>query len=118
MAIFNKTKAVGSNIANRIGQGLNSAEFESRMSTQRGLKNKYLGQASEIAYQLYLDDKKTFSQELTDLLEQAKKCDEEIARLEKEKADNIANKSAQRRTNMEEAYAADEETERARAEKK
>lgn len=54
MAFFNKTKATGSNIANRIGQSIDSAGFDSKISTQKGLKNKYLSETGQIAYDLFL----------------------------------------------------------------
>ncbi len=101
MAFFNKIKAAGSNTANRIGQSFDSAEYDNKISGQKSIRNKTISEAGQLAYQIYLEGKKTFNDEMFDLMEKIEDCDIEIERLEQEKADNIAARKEERRSTME-----------------
>lgn len=99
MGLADKLKAGVKNVDNRLGQSVDSVKFDSKISDEKSKKNKAIDEAGEKMFAAYLEGKTELTQEIIDLFETAKKCDEEIERLQKEKEQMKADAAAEREAN-------------------
>ena len=111
MGFMDKVSAGVKNVDNRIGQGVDSAKYDSKISDQKNIKNKSLKEAGEKLFEGFLAGNAAVTDEIKALLEKAKACDEEIAKLEKEKEEMIAANKAERQANRDAADAASKKEE-------
>lgn len=99
MGLTDKLKAGVKNVDNRLGQSVDSAKYDSKISDQRGSRRKYLDEASDKMYKAYLEGKTELTDEVKDLFDKAKECDAEIEKLEKEKEEMKAKAHDEREAN-------------------
>jgi len=117
MGLWDKTKTAVKNADNRMGQSVDSAKYDSKISDQKNAKKKAIEEAGQKMFEAYCEGKCELTAEVKELYDKAKACDEEIAKLEKEKADMISGNEAARQANRD-ALAEKEEADRKAAEEK
>lgn len=99
MGLMDKIKTDIKNVDNRLGQSVDSAKFDSKISDQKNDKKKAIQEAGEKMYAAYLEGKTEICDEAKALFDKAKACDDEIAKLEAEKAEMIEKAKAERENN-------------------
>ena len=99
MGLSDKLKAGVKNVDSRLGQSVDSAKYDSKISEQRGSRRKYLDEASDKMYACYLEGKTELSDEVKSLFDKAKECDAEIEKLEKEKEEMKSKAHEEREAN-------------------
>ena len=118
MGLMDKMKTGAKNFDNRLGQSVDSAKYDSKISDQKNIKNKSLKEAGEKLFEGFMAGNAAVTDEIKALLEKAKACDEEIAKLEKEKEEMIAANKAERQANRDDLAAKEEADRKAREEAK
>lgn len=102
MGFMDKLKTGASNTNNALEQSSKESEFNSKINDQKKQKAKLIADAGEKVFAAYLEGKTELSDEVKDMYEKCKACDAEVEKLEKEKADMIADYEAQREAKREE----------------
>lgn len=103
MGFLDKAKAGLNNTVNYSNQKIDEAKFNSDIYEKKSQKKKYLEEAGEKIYVLYLNGDTVISEEIEKLFAKAKECDEAIERLEKEKAEMVENAKNERKSTTEDA---------------
>lgn len=96
MGLFDKAMAGISNAGNRINQEADEANYNSKIYDQKKAKEKAISEAGEKMFAAYTEGKTEITDEIKELFEKAKTCDENIAKLEKEKQEMIDKAKAER----------------------
>ena len=111
MGFMDKVSAGVKNVDNRLGQSVDSAKYDSKISDQKNIKRKAIEEAGQKMFEAYLAGNCAVTDEIKELFEKAKACDAEIEKLEKEKAEMIEANKAERQANRDAAEAASEKKE-------
>lgn len=102
MASFtDKLKTTIKNTDSLAGQKLDEAKYAGKISDQKSKKNKFLNEAGEKIFEIYLTGVTEIDASVTEILDKAKACDEEIARLEAEKQDTVNKEREERESRKE-----------------
>ena len=103
MGLMSKVKADLKNVDNRLGQSVDSAKYDSKISDQKNQKKKYISESGDLMFAAYLEGKTEITDEIKALFDKAKECDAEISRLEAEKTEMIEKAKAERESNKDSA---------------
>ncbi len=119
MGFMDKLSTGVKNVDNRLGQSVDSAKYDSKISDQKNIKRKAIEEAGQKMFEAYLaNGAASITDEVKELYEKAKACDVEIEKLEKEKAEMIEANKAERQANRDELAAKEEADRKAREEAK
>ena len=119
MGLMDKMKTGAKNFDNRLGQSVDSAKYDSKISDQKNIKRKAIEEAGQKMFDAYVESGATsITDEIKELYEKAKACDVEIEKLEKEKAEMIEANKAERQANRDDLAAKEEADRKAREEAK
>jgi uncharacterized protein YbcC (UPF0753/DUF2309 family) len=115
MGFGDKLKAGMSNVNSRLNQSVDSAEYDSKISSQKRDKEKAIAEAGQKMFEAYIAGTTELTAEVKELFDKAKACDAEIEKLEKEKQE-MKDAAHQEREDRRAEVKAKEEEEKAQKE--
>lgn len=118
MGFGDKLKASMSNANSRLNQEADEASFNSKINDKKKEKEEALNKAGEKLYEVYISGKTEVTDEVKAFLDTAKGCDDEIAKLEKEKQDMKDKAQKERDDRRAEVKAKEEEEKKKKEEEK